>query len=123
MRDNTTQAPCVEELPDTRAPSPFEALAIKEAREALRVRLGGLERTKRMMTEFRYGLGGSLPHTLQGVADLYGLSRERVRGILVEALSELRWRNQGCVWTAERRREDQRALEILRAHHNEGREI
>jgi RNA polymerase primary sigma factor len=80
-------------LPQSGIPPVDEALVQAAALDQLRRALGELDAREREVMELRFGLRGDQPHTLQGIGDLLGLSRERVRQIESRAKERLR-RNQ-----------------------------
>jgi hypothetical protein len=48
-----------------------------------------LQWRRRRILALRFGLDGERPHTLQEIADDFGLSRERIRQLLVAATANL----------------------------------
>jgi RNA polymerase primary sigma factor len=80
-------------LPQSSVPPVDEALVQAAALDQLRRALSELDAREREIMELRFGLRGNQPHTLQGIGDQLGLSRERVRQIEARAKERLR-RNQ-----------------------------
>jgi RNA polymerase primary sigma factor len=80
-------------LPQSSVPPVDEALVQAAALDQLRRALAELDAREREVMELRFGLRGNQPHTLQGIGDHLGLSRERVRQIEARAKERLR-RNQ-----------------------------
>jgi RNA polymerase sigma factor (sigma-70 family) len=52
--------------------------------------LAGLDQKSRRVIELRFGLGGGEGLTLNSVAEMMGVSRERVRQIEAQALAKMR---------------------------------
>jgi RNA polymerase primary sigma factor len=79
-------------LPDTGSLSPeaplFDQERLREAHRAL----DSLSERERQVIEMRYGIVNSRPHTLQEIANVFGVSRERVRQIEKRAMDRLRRR-------------------------------
>jgi RNA polymerase primary sigma factor len=76
-------------LPDESTPSPYEAAAESLMRQRLAEVLEHLSYRDRRIVELRYGIGGEQPQTLDQVAKLFGLTRERTRQIEDAALRKL----------------------------------
>jgi RNA polymerase sigma factor (sigma-70 family) len=72
------------------APDPAAVLAGKEDREQLRSALHTLTDCERRVIEFRFGLDGGVPRTLEEVARIFGVTNERVRVIQARAIEKLR---------------------------------
>lgn len=77
-------------LQDERAADPDAPLINKELRERIDAYLDSLTEREAFIMRMRYGLGDEEPHTLQEIADMLRLSRERVRQIERLALEKLR---------------------------------
>lgn len=58
--------------------------------ERLQVLLGSLENKKQQILRMRFGINNEGPYTLQEISERVDLSRERVRQIIKEALTQLR---------------------------------
>ena len=76
-------------IPDEATPSPYEAAAETLMRQRLGEVLDHLSYRDRRIVELRYGIGGDQPQTLDQVAKLFGLTRERTRQIEEAALRKL----------------------------------
>jgi RNA polymerase primary sigma factor len=76
-------------IPDESTPSPYEAAAESLMRQRLAEVLEHLSYRDRRIVELRYGLGNEQPQTLDQVAKLFGLTRERTRQIEDAALRKL----------------------------------
>ena len=70
--------------------NPVELVTHKFLREALEEALAELTPRQRHILWMRFGLGGGEPHTLEEIANKFGLSRERIRQLEKEALRRLR---------------------------------
>jgi RNA polymerase primary sigma factor len=76
-------------IPDESTPSPFEAAVESLMHQRLHEVLDHLSYRDRRIIELRYGLGGEQGRTLEQVAKLFGLTRERTRQIEEAALRKL----------------------------------
>ena len=76
-------------LADSEAIDPMDAVADQLRHEALQMGLDALPERHRRVLELRYGLDGMDPRTLDEIGREFGLTRERIRQIEVEALREL----------------------------------
>ena len=74
-------------------PSPEEAMIAQEpyalALEAISKHLSPKEGR---ILRLRFGIDGEEDHTLEETAMIFGVSRERIRGIEAQAIRKLRWR-------------------------------
>ncbi|OQX89996.1 MAG: hypothetical protein B6D65_00290 [candidate division Zixibacteria bacterium 4484_93] len=77
-------------LPDKSIPSPAHSTDMKIMKEELKKTLHTLSRKEEMVLILRFGLNDNYPRTLEEVAKIFGLCRERIRQIEVKALSKLR---------------------------------
>jgi RNA polymerase primary sigma factor len=77
-------------LEDEQAAQPEEALAEEQLQRCLADCLASLTEREAFILRLRYGLESEHPHTLQEIADLLGLSRERVRQLERQAFEKLR---------------------------------
>lgn len=77
-------------LPDALAPSPFDETARKALRKSIDEALGALSKREAQVLRLRFGLGNVLPHRLEDVGALLGVTRERARQIERDALIKLR---------------------------------
>ncbi|MSO47683.1 MAG: sigma-70 family RNA polymerase sigma factor [Thermoleophilia bacterium] len=76
-------------LADSEAIDPMDAVSDQLRHEALQEGLSALPDRHRRVLELRYGLDGLDPRTLDEIGREFGLTRERIRQIEVEALREL----------------------------------
>ncbi len=76
-------------IPDESTPSPFESAVESLMHQRLHEVLDHLSYRDRRIIELRYGLGGEQGRTLDQVAKLFGLTRERTRQIEEAALRKL----------------------------------
>ena len=76
-------------LADSEAIDPMDAVSDQLRHEALQEGLNALPERHRRVLELRYGLDGLDPRTLDEIGREFGLTRERIRQIEVEALREL----------------------------------
>ncbi|MDX8406277.1 MAG: sigma-70 family RNA polymerase sigma factor [Mariprofundus sp.] len=78
-------------MPDSSAESPGDRLQCTRRDEMLQVWMAKLDKQERDVVCLRYGLGvGGEPWTLEMVGEQYGVTRERIRQIQVQALKKLR---------------------------------
>jgi RNA polymerase primary sigma factor len=85
-----TESTFGEFIEDVNAPDAFEAASFKDLQTRLAASLALLsEREKRVM-ELRFGLADGHPHTLEEIADEFGLTRERIRQIEAKTKAKLR---------------------------------
>ena len=77
-------------LEDDQAPRPDEMLAEEQLQRRLSDCLASLTDREAFILRLRYGLEADHPHTLQEIADILGLSRERVRQLERQAFEKLR---------------------------------
>jgi RNA polymerase primary sigma factor len=77
-------------LADEEALGPAEEADRRLLRERVVALLGGLPQRDREVLELRYGLRDGNPRTLDEVARVYGLTRERIRQIEARSLQKLR---------------------------------
>ena len=76
-------------LADDEAVDPADAVEDRLRHETLQLGLEHLPERNRRVLELRYGLDGRDPRTLDEIGREFGLTRERIRQIEVEALREL----------------------------------
>jgi RNA polymerase nonessential primary-like sigma factor len=79
-----------ESLADDQALTPEAQIQIAEMETLVREWIDLLGDKQRMVIERRYGLNGCEVQTLEALAEDLGLTRERVRQIQIEALTQLR---------------------------------
>jgi RNA polymerase primary sigma factor len=77
-------------LADQNVILPDEAADMTMREEALRTILDTLPDRQRHVLELRYGLGGAEPQTLGQIAEMYGVTRERIRQIEARGLQKVR---------------------------------
>jgi RNA polymerase sigma factor (sigma-70 family) len=77
-------------LEDQQAAKPEELLAEEQLHSRLATCLASLTEREAFILRLRYGLECEHPHTLQEIADILGLSRERVRQLERQAFEKLR---------------------------------
>jgi RNA polymerase sigma factor (sigma-70 family) len=77
-------------LEDDQAPRPDDMLAEEQLQRRLADCLASLTDREAFILRLRYGLEADHPHTLQEIADVLGLSRERVRQLERQAFEKLR---------------------------------
>jgi RNA polymerase sigma factor (sigma-70 family) len=77
-------------LEDDQAPRPDELLAEDQLQRCLSECLASLTEREAFILRLRYGLESEQPHTLQEIADMLRLSRERVRQLERQAFEKLR---------------------------------
>ena len=75
-----------------KTPGPHEILEENQRRENLLTYIDGLSPREIRVIKLRYGLDDAKPKTLDEVAKMYVLTRERIRQIEVRAIAKLRWR-------------------------------
>ena len=76
-------------IPDAGADSPFDVAAETMMHRGLREALDNLSYRERRIVELRWGLGGEQARTLDEVARIFGVTRERTRQIEEGALRKL----------------------------------
>jgi len=79
-------------LEDTSTVSPFEGAAQLGVASRTSELLASLVPRQRKILEMRFGIGGSKEHTLEEIGAVFGVTRERIRQIEAQALSQLRRR-------------------------------
>jgi RNA polymerase primary sigma factor len=77
-------------LADETEPLPDEVAEVEMQKAKLRVMLSTLPGRQRRVLELRYGLGGEPPRTLEEIAPVFNVSRERIRQIEKDGLDELK---------------------------------
>src|SRR5574341_442066 len=77
-------------IEDQDTPEPAEAAAHHLLQETIEEVLSELTPRKAHILRLRFGLGGGEQHTLEEIANKFGLSRERIRQLEKEALRRLR---------------------------------
>ena len=77
-------------IEDQDLPSPVESATQHLLQETIEEVLSELTPRQSHILRLRFGLGGGEPHTLEEIANKFGLSRERIRQLEKEALRRLR---------------------------------
>ncbi len=77
-------------IEDQDSPSPVEAATQHLLEETIEEVLSELTPRQSHILRLRFGLGSGEPHTLEEIANKFGLSRERIRQLEKEALRRLR---------------------------------
>ncbi|NJL95079.1 MAG: sigma-70 family RNA polymerase sigma factor [Anaerolineae bacterium] len=77
-------------IEDQDTPSPVESATQHLLQETIEDVLAELTPRQSHILRLRFGLGGGEPHTLEEIANKFGLSRERIRQLEKEALRRLR---------------------------------
>jgi RNA polymerase primary sigma factor len=77
-------------IEDQDTPEPAEAVAHHLLQETIEEVLSELTPRQAHILRLRFGLGGGEQHTLEEIANKFGLSRERIRQLEKEALRRLR---------------------------------
>lgn len=77
-------------IEDQDSPSPVESATQHLLEETIEEVLAELTPRQSHILRLRFGLGGGEPHTLEEIANKFGLSRERIRQLEKEALRRLR---------------------------------
>ncbi len=75
---------------DDTAPSPHQMVAETMLREKIEEVLNTLTPREQRVLRLRYGLVNGRPHTLEEVGQKFGLTRERIRQIEIQAIRRLR---------------------------------
>jgi len=75
---------------DKKSISPFDDAARKLLRKRLEEISSSLKPRERKILSLRFGLEDGVPHTLEEVGKVFGVTRERIRQIQAKALEELR---------------------------------
>ena len=76
-------------VPDESARSPFDVVHASLRSQHLRDALEALPPDRRRVIELRYGLDGNQPQTLAEIGRVFGVSRERIRQLEVDAIERL----------------------------------
>ncbi len=79
-----------DKLEDENAPDPGDALQSDKVCTFLRGKLGVLNDREKTILTLRFGLEDDEPMTLERIGRVFGVTRERIRQIQVEALAKLR---------------------------------
>lgn len=77
-------------VPDTSEYTPEKLAALSNLREQLKKAIQSLNPKERRVISLRYGLEDGIMHTLEEIGKIYGITRERVRQIEIQALEKLK---------------------------------
>jgi RNA polymerase sigma factor (sigma-70 family) len=77
-------------IPDENAISGEESAIRRQLSDEIAKAIGLLSKKEAEVIRLRFGLGNVVPHTLEDVAAIFGVTRERIRQIEVKALIRLR---------------------------------
>jgi len=80
----------LETLPDEHSTDPAILLQHQDIREHLELWLSQLSERQQKVVKLRFGLDGQEPFTLEAVGARFGITREQVRQVQLEALRRLR---------------------------------
>ena len=80
----------LETLPDEHSTDPAILLQHEDIREHLELWLSQLSERQQKVVKLRFGLDGQEPFTLEAVGARFGITREQVRQVQLEALRRLR---------------------------------
>ncbi|MFH1186553.1 MAG: sigma-70 family RNA polymerase sigma factor [Candidatus Levyibacteriota bacterium] len=69
--------------------NPFDTVALTIRSENIAKALGGLSEREREVIEFRFGLGGKPPKTLEELGERFGVTRERMRQVEAKVLDRI----------------------------------
>jgi RNA polymerase sigma factor (sigma-70 family) len=79
-----------ESIPDEQTQTPFELLREKDFSDQINRVLKGLNNREATIIAERFGLNGTTAKPLEQVAEIIGVTRERVRQLELTALAKLR---------------------------------
>jgi RNA polymerase primary sigma factor len=105
-------------LADERTATPAESILRGDELLTLKKLLEAIDEREARILRLRFGLDGVEPLTLKQIADEVGISRERVRQIVDEALTKLNERlndEEPSQWFRQARDEDEAAAEVKTA--------
>ncbi len=77
-------------IEDKKSISPLDAVIIRDLQEKIHKMLNTLSPKEERILRMRFGLGDDMPHTLEEVGQMFGVSRERIRQIEAQALRKLK---------------------------------
>jgi RNA polymerase primary sigma factor len=89
IADGELTALC-ENIPDEQSPTPFQSLGEKDYSDQIDRVLKTLNNRETTIIAHRFGLNGTTPKPLEQVAELIGVTHERVRRLELAALAKLR---------------------------------
>ena len=84
-----------DKLEDPNVSDPAEAIHNDKVRRYVRTKLSVLNERERKIVELRFGLEDDEPMTLERIGRVFGVTRERIRQIQVEALGKMRGSVEG----------------------------
>ncbi len=84
-------------LEDLQAPKPDDLLAEEQLHNRIEDCLASLSEREAFILRLRFGLASEHAHTLQEIADILGLSRERVRQLERQAFDKLRQPHRSAI--------------------------
>ena len=76
-------------LEDDQSPSPYEETVRRELKGIMEHLLSNLDQRQRYILRLRFGMEDGVCHSLQQVADVLGISKERTRQVEQQALAKL----------------------------------
>ncbi|MHB8765847.1 MAG: sigma-70 family RNA polymerase sigma factor [Deferrisomatales bacterium] len=79
-----------DKLEDTSVPDPTDTIHAEKIRTIVRSKLSVLNNRERSILALRFGLTNDDPMTLEKIGKVFGVTRERIRQIQVEALAKMR---------------------------------
>ena len=85
-----SQAELTEQIADTETRAPEETTIDNSLMAMIKKALKRLPEREAKIIELRYGLNGNRRHSLQEIADIYNITKERVRQIEIKAVRKLR---------------------------------
>lgn len=77
-------------IEDKKSISPLDAVINRDLQEKIHKMLNMLSPKEERILRMRFGLGDEMPHTLEEVGQMFGVSRERIRQIEAQALRKLK---------------------------------
>lgn len=77
-------------IEDKKSISPLDAVINRDLQEKIHKMLNTLSPKEERILRMRFGLGDEMPHTLEEVGQMFGVSRERIRQIEAQALRKLK---------------------------------
>ena len=77
-------------IPDSESDQPIEELMKRNLRDTIEASLATLNDRERDVLKLRFGLVDNINHSLEDIANMFGVTRERIRQIEATALRKLR---------------------------------
>jgi RNA polymerase sigma factor RpoD-like protein len=77
-------------IEDKKSISPLDAVINRDLQDKIHKMLNTLSPKEERILRMRFGLGDEMPHTLEEVGQMFGVSRERIRQIEAQALRKLK---------------------------------